>query len=93
MNGSPSPSTRLLQAVAVVDDCPPAELDPLLYDVVDPDALDRLFTRSTTPIQIEFDYAGHNIQMTSRRVFVDNREFSLEQESPRSEVAQNRSRS
>jgi|GEM_PF-6558228 len=37
------PTTRVVEAVAVASDVPPLELSPRLSDVLDPDALDRLF--------------------------------------------------
>ena len=37
-------STNVVEAVAEVADCDPLAGDCVLYDVVDPDALDRLFT-------------------------------------------------
>ena len=36
-------STTIIEAVAAVTDTPPTEIDPRLYDILDPDALDRLF--------------------------------------------------
>jgi hypothetical protein len=38
-----SPSTNVIEAVAEVADCDPLAGDCVLYDVIDPDALDRLF--------------------------------------------------
>lgn len=46
-----SPSTNVVEAVAEVADCDPLAGDCVLYDVVDPDALDRLFAeRENAPM-------------------------------------------
>ena len=60
-----SPSNAVVDAVSVVSDVEPTELTPL-YDAVDPDALDSIFTRrGPSPVppegRVEFPYNGHRI--------------------------------
>ncbi|ELY43822.1 HalOD1 output domain-containing protein [Natronorubrum sulfidifaciens] len=64
------PSLRVIEAVANADDVDPAGLEPPLYDVVDTNALDRLFepTASGTTArrgQVSFRYRGHEITVHS----------------------------
>jgi hypothetical protein len=51
---TPSLSAAVIHEVAECEDVPPAELNPPLYDVVDPDALDMVFRRDTGQISFEF---------------------------------------
>lgn len=64
------PSLRVLESVADADDVDPASLEPPLYDVVDTNALDRLFepTASETTArrgQVSFRYRGYEITVHS----------------------------
>lgn len=43
VDGNESPSTAIIDALAAATGIPPTELPPL-YEFVDPDAIDRLFT-------------------------------------------------
>lgn len=52
-----SVGTAVFEAVADATDTPAEEM-PVLYDVVDPDALDSLFSDSTVDGRIRFRYAG-----------------------------------
>ncbi len=45
--------------------CDPAGLLPPFYTVMDPDALDLIYTRSSPRVQ--FDYAGCHIEITPAR--------------------------
>lgn len=57
------PSTAVVLAVAEIRDADPSELDPL-YDVVDPEALDRLFTNTSSPVgATQFEYEGFEISI------------------------------
>lgn len=65
-----SPSLHVIEAVADADDVDPASLEPPLYDVVDTNALDRLFepTASETTArrgQVSFRYRGYEITVHS----------------------------
>lgn len=46
----------ILHEVSAQTGVPPAELNPPLYDVIDPDALETLFRGSTG--QVSFEYHG-----------------------------------
>ena len=60
------PSELVVRKVAAVTDEEPTELRPL-YDVIDPDALDRLCRhsrdRTARPV-VEFSYSGHRVRVT-----------------------------
>lgn len=58
---SPIPSTEVVRVVAALADVPPEEL-PLLTDVIDPDALNRLFAgKDNTTGKVVFQYYGYPI--------------------------------
>ncbi|WP_293032256.1 HalOD1 output domain-containing protein [Natronococcus sp.] len=73
MSGSPphsprSPSLRVVDAVADAEGIDPVELEPPLYDAVDPNAIDELFT--TTPSasrngRLNFQYRGYDVTVRS----------------------------
>lgn len=56
---STSPSTAVVETVAVARDCEPTMLDPL-YEYVDPEALDTFVRSSESPAdaRVSFDYDG-----------------------------------
>lgn len=58
-------SLRVIDALADATDTDAHELDPL-YDVVDPEALDRLF-QSDSPggVRVEFEYHGSLVEVRS----------------------------
>lgn len=67
MNSMP-PSTpisnQVIQTVADAKGSDPVELRPLA-DVIDPDALDALFTpRSDTKKTLQFEYEGYTVTVT-----------------------------
>lgn len=58
-----STSTAVIEAVCEVSDDDVTGMAPL-YDVVDPDALDRLFSKpddDAMPRSLEFSYNGHQV--------------------------------
>lgn len=63
-------SSQVIEMVADSKDVDPTDL-PALYDCIDPDALDDLFTpNQNTPtnrhsIQVQFCYAGRNVLVRS----------------------------
>lgn len=72
------PSEAVYSVVAAVSDRPPLELEPLA-NVVDPDALDRLFGRPSSGFsarRAEFEYCGYRVVVTADavRVHVDEAE-------------------
>lgn len=63
-------SGEVLDRVAACKNTEPTELEPPLYEVIDPDALDEIFTpkrngRARTGGQVRFTYCGYEIQVTS----------------------------
>jgi hypothetical protein len=46
-------------------DTSPADLEPPLYEVVDPDALDTIVEESSTPVTVSFEYQNLLIQAQS----------------------------
>ncbi|WP_224335653.1 HalOD1 output domain-containing protein [Haloprofundus halobius] len=69
-----SVSEAVVRAVATTTDCDPLELDQL-YGVVDPDALDDLFTESTTGSpptegQFIFSFSGCEVIVSPETVAV-----------------------
>ncbi|PCR88917.1 HalOD1 output domain-containing protein [Natrinema ejinorense] len=64
------PSLRVLEKVADADDVAPVALEPPLYDVVDPTALDQLFEPTDTDDSVRsgrvtFRYRGYDVTITS----------------------------
>lgn len=63
-------STAVVKAIAEREGVDPLEMDPPLYDVIDPDALNTLFTGPANvgdarPEGIVFEYNGYEIKVTS----------------------------
>lgn len=60
-----SVTERVLEAVAAAEDVSALELTPPLSDVVDPDALERLFASTDTADRalgrIQFSYSGYEV--------------------------------
>lgn len=54
-----STSEAVLYAVAEKEDVEPEDLNPPLFEVVDPDALDRLFKSESGPVS--FEYHGYSV--------------------------------
>lgn len=58
-------SSRLVTEIASRKSVEPASVEPPLYEVVDPDALDSLFTgtdsTTRTKGRVKFDYAGYQV--------------------------------
>lgn len=59
------PSISVIEAVADAEGVDPLALEPPLHDVVDPEALDALFTASSTlpggTGQVSFRYNGYDV--------------------------------
>lgn len=60
---SRSVSLAIIDAVAAAEDTPPTELMPPLYDVVDPEALNKVFAREESMGKIVFNYNGYEISV------------------------------
>jgi Halobacterial output domain 1 len=68
--GQNSRSLAIVTEVAKRKGVSEENLQPALYDVIDPDALDALLTnRSTTEnvVSVSFDYAGYRITVDSNQ--------------------------
>lgn len=59
------PSIAVVEAIAAMDGIDPTELDVVLYDYLDPDALDRLF-RSQTGGDLEVEFRVRDLLVTIR---------------------------
>lgn len=64
------PSTAVVEAVAAHEGTDAERLDPPLNDVVDPDALDRLFDGRETDARVTFRYRGHEVVVAADGVEV-----------------------
>ena len=53
-----SVSQTVIMAVAEATDVDPIDLDPRISDVIDPDALDRLFETGQSEMRLKFAMAG-----------------------------------
>ncbi|MFP8891083.1 HalOD1 output domain-containing protein [Natrialbaceae archaeon A-CW2] len=70
MNATSRKSTSLtiVSEVAKREGVPEKELQPPLFEVIDPDALDALFTNESSTenmVSVSFDYAGYRITVDS----------------------------
>ncbi len=64
------PSLEVISTVAEREDCPPAELRPPLYSVVDPETLDRLCGspgggQHGLDGSMSFTYCGYDVTVAS----------------------------
>lgn len=69
--GTEMVSLAVIDAIAEHVGVDPVELEPRLYDVIDPDALDALFPESGNDAasirgRLVFTYRGFEVQVTSR---------------------------
>lgn len=66
-------TNTIVSSVAAAKGVSPAELDPPLYDAVDPDALERLFETGGPPgeppsVVVRFTYCGFDVRVTPSTV-------------------------
>jgi len=62
LDSDDSVSQRVVETVAEAEGVPPTELRPPLYEVVDPDALDRLFAHpSPSGSRVVFSYKNYEV--------------------------------
>ncbi|SIR04147.1 hypothetical protein SAMN05421858_1215 [Haladaptatus litoreus] len=64
------PSIRVVNAIAEHEGTTPTEIRPVLYDIIDPDALDSLFSEtqlgnSRSDGHVSFEYDGHKVTVYS----------------------------
>lgn len=67
MTDSKQPSERVVEAVADAEDADPLDLPPL-FGVIDPDALDSLFSSrlGTSPVgEVSFSYGGYDVTVAA----------------------------
>lgn len=81
-------STRIVRSVATEKECEPENLDPPLYESVDPDALDALFRADSDDcsegVRVVFTYCGYEVAVSSDGVVdVTNHAESAERADPR----------
>lgn len=58
-----SVSQAVIDAVAAAEDTRPTELTPPLYDVVDPEALDRVFAGRASVGKVVFNYNSYEVSV------------------------------
>jgi len=65
--------TAIVEAVAAQDGVDPMELEPPLFDVVDPDALEAILSTGATAqseVTITFEWAGYDVVVGSDETLV-----------------------
>ena len=67
-----SVSIHVIEAVSTADGIPPEQLDPPLFDVIDPESLDRLVRSCSSLGEIRFGYRDWTV------VIRDGDEVNLE---------------
>jgi len=60
---SRSVSQAVIDAVAAFEGTPPTELTPPLYEVVDPEALDKIFARKASLGKVVFNYKSYEVHV------------------------------
>ncbi|ADB61013.1 hypothetical protein Htur_2130 [Haloterrigena turkmenica DSM 5511] len=60
---SSQPSHSIVTQIAEIEGVDPADLEPPLYAVVDPDALERLVDSSEAALSISFPYRSHRVRV------------------------------
>lgn len=58
---SESASRKVVETVAEAEEVDPLDLEIPLYEAVDPEALDYLFSRADPSCEFEFNYYGYRI--------------------------------
>lgn len=57
-------SLRVVEAIADADGTDPVDMEPPLFEAINPEALDRLF-RSGTDCAVRFQYEDHTVEVHS----------------------------
>lgn len=57
-------SVRVVEAIAAATETDPFDMEPPLYDAINPEALDRLF-RPDANCRVTFEYEGHAVEVGS----------------------------
>lgn len=61
--GESSICERVIDAIAEAEETDPTELNPPLYEAIDPDALDTLFGKGGTIGKLIFNYNGYEVSV------------------------------
>lgn len=61
---SQSIGVSIIRAVASVSGVDPLSLQPRLYDVIDPDSLERLFSSATCEMEMTFLFGTYEVTVT-----------------------------
>jgi len=64
-DGPTTLSEDVVSAIAENEGVDPMDLDPPLFDAIDPDALDNLFNVKTADGRVTFSYDGSDVTVTS----------------------------
>lgn len=56
-------SQAVVEKLAATEDVDPVEIEPPLYEAVDPDALDSLVESATGPLTVAFPYCGYVVRV------------------------------
>lgn len=77
---------RVIEALAAAADTDPLSMTPTLYEVIDPDALDRLLDTDES-VTLQFEYDGHTVVAKSDgTVSVDGEVFDAGTRTPSAEL-------
>lgn len=66
-----TPSNAIANSIAVIEDTPPTEMDIILWDYIDPDALDEILTCDggrNEVLEIEFNADKYSVQVSNNGV-------------------------
>ncbi len=66
MPQAPSLGTEIVKRVAAQEEVDPLDLDPCLFDAIDPEALERIVAGTAGALKVEFTYHGYAITVDER---------------------------
>ena len=70
---SPIPTVAILDAVSDVENVSPLELDFVLYNHIDPEALDSLVsTRQGDGVEIQFSIGGRSVRIDAETITISH---------------------
>lgn len=77
----PAPtSLQVIESIAAQAGTDAAALEPPLYSVVDPEALNAL-ARAGSHVEISFEYQGHSVHVSGTKIIVDGQHYDKEHRS------------
>ncbi len=62
-NGNPTTLEAIVRTVAAEEGIEPTELEPPLYEAIDPDALQSLLDSSDAVRTVQFSYGGRTVEV------------------------------